>query len=111
MPKVKLPEGEGAVKPDCRVPQVLGDLGAKLEHLAIYRVFEGEPFGVQPETMAGDRIAVQRVSVDWVSDGREVDPDLVRPSRLEPYAQASYVLPQWQAPRSASRPAYLRQRP
>ena len=58
MPKPKLPEGEGAVKPHCRVPQVLGYLGAKLECLARYRMFEGELFGVQPEAMAGDRAAV-----------------------------------------------------
>jgi hypothetical protein len=46
MPKVKLPEGEGAVKPRGRAPQVLGDFRVKLERLATYRMFEGEPFGV-----------------------------------------------------------------
>src|SRR5215203_3786120 len=87
MPKVKLPEGEGAVKPDGRAPQVVVDLRVKLERLATYRMFEVEPFGVQPEAMAGDRSAVQRVRVNGMPDGREVDPDLVRPPRLEPYAQ------------------------
>ena len=82
MPKVKLPEGEGAVKPDGRVPQVLGDLRVKLERLANYRMFEVQPFGVQPETMSGDEFAVQRVPVNGMSDGREVDPDLVRPPCL-----------------------------
>jgi hypothetical protein len=46
MPKVKLPEGEGAVKPYRRAPQVLGDLGVELQCLATYRMFEGELFGV-----------------------------------------------------------------
>jgi hypothetical protein len=46
MPKLKLPEGEGAVKPRGRAPQVLGDPRAKLECLAAYRMFEGELFGV-----------------------------------------------------------------
>src|SRR5215216_2119937 len=101
MPKVKLPEGEGAVKPRGRAPQILRDLRVKLEDLATYnRMFEGELFGMQPETMSRDRATVQRVRVKWVSDGREVDPDLVCPPRLEPYA-----------PRSALPPAYLRQRP
>src|SRR5215210_4062960 len=36
--------------------------------------------------MAGDRAAVQRVRINRVCNGREVDPDLVRPPRLEPYA-------------------------
>ena len=82
MPKVKLPEGEGTVKPHGRVPQLLGDLSVKLERLATYRMFEVEPFGVQPEAMAGDRSAVQRVRVNRMPDGREVDPDLVRPPCL-----------------------------
>ena len=82
MPKVKLPEAERAVKPDGRVLQVLGDLRVKLERLATYRMFEGEPLGVQPETMAGDGFAVQRVPVNGMPDGREVDPDLVRPPCL-----------------------------
>ena len=88
MPKVKLPEGEGAVKPRGRAPQILRDLRVKLEDLATYnRMFEGELFGMQPETMSRDRATVQRVRVKWVSDGREVDPDLVCPPRLEPYAE------------------------
>src|SRR5918997_7224830 len=37
--------------------------------------------------MAGHRATVQRVRVNGMSDGREVDPDLMRPPRLEPYAQ------------------------
>jgi hypothetical protein len=84
MPKVKLPEGEGAVKPRGRAPQILRDLRVKLEDLATVRMFEGEPFGVQPETMSGDRASVQRIRINWVSDGREVDPDLVCPPCLEP---------------------------
>ena len=46
MLKVKLPEGEGAVKPPGRAPQVLGDLRVKFKRLATYRMFEGEQFGV-----------------------------------------------------------------
>ena len=87
MPEVTLPEGEGAVKPRCRVPQVFGYLRAKLECPANYGMLEGELFGVQPETTAGDPAAVEWVRVDWVSDGREVDPDLVRPPGLESYSQ------------------------
>src|SRR5215207_5383775 len=87
MPKFKLPEGEGAVKPDGRVPQILGDLGVKLQRLATDRVLERETLGVQPETTSGEGVAVQRVGVDRISDGREVDPDLVRPPGLDPRAE------------------------
>src|SRR5215210_3060935 len=87
MPKVKLPEGEGAVKLDGRIPQVCGDSGVKLQRPATHRVLEGQPLGVQPETPPGDRAAVERVGVYGMPDGREVDPDLVRPSRFEPYAE------------------------
>src|SRR5215217_3679203 len=87
MPEVKLPEGEGTVKPDGRALQILGDLRVKLQRLAANGMLEGELFGVQPETTARDRVAVQRVRVHRMPDGREVDADLVRPPCLEPYAE------------------------
>src|SRR5215217_7499788 len=87
MPELKLPEGEGAVKPDGGLPQVFRDLGAKLQLLAPDRMLQREALGVQPETMAGDRGAVQRVRVHRMTDGREVDHELVRPPCLEPYAE------------------------
>src|SRR5215210_6769942 len=87
MPKLKLPEGEGAVKPGGRDPQILGDRGVELQGLSIYGMLEGEVLGVQPEPTAGGRATVERVSVHRMSDGREVDPDLVRPPRLEVHAE------------------------
>src|SRR5215210_7087343 len=87
MPTVKLPEGEGAVKPDGRVPQILGDPRMKLQLLAPDRMLEGEDLGMQPETTVWDRIAVQRIRVNGMPDGREVDPDLVRSPGLESYAE------------------------
>src|SRR5215204_7669621 len=87
MPESKLPEGEGAVKLDGRSPQIIRNLGVKPQGLAAHGMLEGEPLGVQPETMAGDRVAVQGVCVRRMPDGREVDPDLVRPPRLWPYAE------------------------
>src|SRR5215210_35158 len=42
---------------------------------------------MQPETMAGDRVAVERVRVHGMADGREMDPDLVCPPCLEPHAE------------------------
>ena len=85
MPKFKLPEGEGAVKRDGGVAQIVGYLRAKFQRLSARRMLEREPLRVQPETTVGDGRAVEGVGVDRVSDGREVDPDLVRPPRLEPY--------------------------
>src|SRR5215212_7378085 len=81
MSKLKLPEGEGAVKPGGRDPQILGDRGVELQGLSIYGMLEGQVLGVQPEPTAGGRATVERVSVHRMSDGREVDPDLVRPPR------------------------------
>src|SRR3712207_7192550 len=48
---------------------------------------EGQALGVQPEAPARDSLPVERVGVDGVSDGREVDPDLVCPPRLEPHPE------------------------
>ena len=58
MPKVKLPEGEGAVKPGGGVPQILRDLRPELQLLTAHGMFEGQPLGVQPETTPWDRIPV-----------------------------------------------------
>src|SRR5215211_3082814 len=87
MPKLKLPEGEGAVKLDGRSPQIIRDLGVKPQGLAAHGMLEGEPLGVQPETMAGNWVAVHGVCVHRMPDGREVDPYLVCPPRLWTYAE------------------------
>src|SRR5829696_10397320 len=87
MPSVKLPEGEGGVKPDGRVAQVLGYLRTKLHRLPLRRMFEGEALCMQPQATSWNGLSVQRVCVDWISDGREVDPDLVGPSRLELHSE------------------------
>ncbi len=79
MLQVNLPEGKGTVKPDGCTPQILGDVRVEYQRLTAHGVLEGEPFGVKPETMAGDLVAVKRVSIHRMADCREVNPDLVRP--------------------------------
>ena len=69
MPKVKLPEGEGAVKPCGEVPQILRYLRPKHHRFVTDRMLEGEALGVQPQATAGDGLSVERVGVHRISDG------------------------------------------
>src|SRR5215218_7890683 len=87
MPSVKLPEGEGGVKPDGRGAQVIGYLRTKLHRLPLRGMFEGETLCMQPQAASWNGLSVQRVGVDRISDGREVDPDLVGPPRLELHSE------------------------
>ena len=70
--------------PECDggVAQFLGNSRVKPKRLFTHRMLERELLGVQPESMMGYCHSVQRVGVDRISDGREVDPDLVCPTRL-----------------------------
>ena len=50
-------------------------------------MFKSQSFGVEPEPRARDGLTVQRIGVDRISYGREVNPDLVRPASLKPYPE------------------------
>ena len=64
-----------------------GYLRVKLQRFPGHGMLERQLLGVQPETAIWDGLSVERVGVDRVSDGREVDPDLVGPPRLQPHPE------------------------
>jgi hypothetical protein len=66
-------------------PQVFRHGRLEIHSFPTHGMDERQALGMEPEAPTRDRSAVERVSVDGVPDGREMDPDLVRPPRLEPY--------------------------